>query len=198
MDINVRSFGGEIDNVQNCINAHQLQPARPATTRTATSTTACPPATIAATLAKCNDQSTAACSAAALSTSRPGLKGQYTDEYIAGAEYELLPDFKIGITYTHRNLPVIIEDASTDGGAELPDREPRHELRPRRGDLARGPGRCRRWRRTTRRRHAEQACDAQREPRGPAPRGEAVRQAHPQLRRAHAAPRRSARPTSRC
>jgi hypothetical protein len=46
----------------------------------------------------------------------PGLKGQYISEFILGGEYELMPDFKIGANYVHRDLPIAIEDISTDGG----------------------------------------------------------------------------------
>jgi hypothetical protein len=45
----------------------------------------------------------------------PGIKGQYTDELVVGAEYELVPNFKIGATYDHRTLPNVIEDMSADG-----------------------------------------------------------------------------------
>lgn len=46
----------------------------------------------------------------------PGLMGQYVDEYSLGGEYEVLPDFAVGITLVHRNLGRAIEDVSPDGG----------------------------------------------------------------------------------
>jgi len=46
----------------------------------------------------------------------PGLKGQYTQELIFGAEYQIMPALTVGATYVHRTLPVVIEDLSTDGG----------------------------------------------------------------------------------
>jgi outer membrane receptor protein involved in Fe transport len=46
----------------------------------------------------------------------PGLKGQFTQELIFGAEYEVMPDMTIGANYIHRSLPSVIEDMSTDGG----------------------------------------------------------------------------------
>jgi hypothetical protein len=49
----------------------------------------------------------------------PGTKGQYTQEYILGTEYEIMPDVTIGANYIHRSLPSIIEDMSTDGGTTL-------------------------------------------------------------------------------
>ena len=45
------------------------------------------------------------------------MKGQFTQELILGAEYELVADFKVGMNYIHRTLPTVIEDMSTDGGA---------------------------------------------------------------------------------
>jgi outer membrane receptor protein involved in Fe transport len=46
----------------------------------------------------------------------PGMKGQYTQELIFGAEYEVLADITVGANYIHRTMPVVIEDMSTDGG----------------------------------------------------------------------------------
>ena len=53
----------------------------------------------------------------AISYVAPGTKGQYTQEFILGAEYELMSDFKMGINYINRSLPRIIEDMSTDGAS---------------------------------------------------------------------------------
>jgi outer membrane receptor protein involved in Fe transport len=47
----------------------------------------------------------------------PGMKGQYTQELILGAEYEVVPDMTVGLNYIHRSLPSVIEDMSTDGGS---------------------------------------------------------------------------------
>jgi outer membrane receptor protein involved in Fe transport len=47
----------------------------------------------------------------------PGMQGQFTQELILGAEYEVMPDMTIGANYIHRSLPSVIEDMSTDGGA---------------------------------------------------------------------------------
>jgi hypothetical protein len=43
------------------------------------------------------------------------MTGQYTDELVLGAEYELIPDMKVALTYTHRAIPNVIEDMSADG-----------------------------------------------------------------------------------
>ncbi|MFT3692560.1 MAG: TonB-dependent receptor [Kofleriaceae bacterium] len=45
----------------------------------------------------------------------PGIKSQYMDEVIAGMEYEILDDLKIGVSYQNRRLGRVIEDVSTDG-----------------------------------------------------------------------------------
>jgi len=45
----------------------------------------------------------------------PGLRGQYLDEIVAGVEYELFQDFKVGASYIFRGLGRIIEDVSVDG-----------------------------------------------------------------------------------
>ena len=45
----------------------------------------------------------------------PGIKAQYMDEIIAGVEYELMDDLKLGIALQNRRLGRVIEDVSTDG-----------------------------------------------------------------------------------
>ncbi len=45
----------------------------------------------------------------------PGLKPQYLDEVIGGFEYEILDDLKIGVAYQNRRMGRVIEDVSTDG-----------------------------------------------------------------------------------
>jgi outer membrane receptor protein involved in Fe transport len=44
------------------------------------------------------------------------LKAQFLDEWILGADYELLSDLKVGASYVHREVGRVIEDVSTDGG----------------------------------------------------------------------------------
>jgi hypothetical protein len=46
----------------------------------------------------------------------PGIQPQYVDELVAGFEYELIDDLKLGVTYQNRVLGHVIEDVSTDGG----------------------------------------------------------------------------------
>jgi len=45
----------------------------------------------------------------------PGIKSQYMNEIIAGFEYEILDDLKVGVSYQNRNMGRVIEDVSTDG-----------------------------------------------------------------------------------
>jgi hypothetical protein len=45
----------------------------------------------------------------------PGVKGQYLDELIAGVEYEIVDDLKLGVAVQDRRFGRVIEDISTDG-----------------------------------------------------------------------------------
>jgi outer membrane receptor protein involved in Fe transport len=45
----------------------------------------------------------------------PGIKPQYLDEIVAGVEYELMDDLKVGLSFQNRVLGRVIEDVSTDG-----------------------------------------------------------------------------------
>jgi len=47
----------------------------------------------------------------------PKLQGQYSDEYLAGVQYQVYRDITVGIDYTHKQLGRVIEDMSTDDGA---------------------------------------------------------------------------------
>jgi Carboxypeptidase regulatory-like domain/TonB dependent receptor len=46
----------------------------------------------------------------------PDLKGQYVDMFIGTVEYELFPDFSVGLEYQGRRLGRAIEDMSSDDG----------------------------------------------------------------------------------
>ena len=45
----------------------------------------------------------------------PGIQPQFMDERIVGMEYEVMDDLKVGVSYQNRNLGRVIEDVSTDG-----------------------------------------------------------------------------------
>jgi carboxypeptidase family protein/TonB-dependent receptor-like protein len=111
-DINVRSFGAEINDIQNN-NTHQRQPGvmgyNPSCN--VNHQAGVNPQTV---LAGCDDLAAASLLGGGIEFVAPGTTGQYTDELVLGAEYELLPDVKIGLTYTHRSIPIVIEDMSSD------------------------------------------------------------------------------------
>ena len=44
----------------------------------------------------------------------PALQSQASDELAAGGEYEILPDGRLGLNYTHRYMDAVIEDMSRD------------------------------------------------------------------------------------
>jgi outer membrane receptor protein involved in Fe transport len=113
-DINVRSFGGEIDDIHNAnqnrrvagspnydpnCDVNHMEGLNPATK-----------------LAQCKDLGASALlGGGGAEFVAPGLTGQFTDELVLGAEYELIPDMKVALTYTHRSIPNVIEDMSADG-----------------------------------------------------------------------------------
>ena len=115
MDLNARSFGGEIDS-NYYINYHQLQPGQQGYDPNC-NVDHTPGLNIGSVLAKCSD--TAGLNLSGGGNAEyvtPGLNGQYMNEYIVGAEYEVLPDVKVAINYIHRDLPSVIEDILTDDG----------------------------------------------------------------------------------
>jgi hypothetical protein len=109
MDINVRAFGGEIINFDR------------ATTRDSAAAMASCPESLntfeQSVLDNCAIATKARTQFGGFSYVAPGLDGQYLDELILGSEYELMPDFKMGINFVTRSLGQVIEDISTDGGS---------------------------------------------------------------------------------
>jgi hypothetical protein len=51
-----------------------------------------------------------------LSAVVPGTTAQSLDEFVAGVEYEVLEDLRLGLSYQNRRLRTVVEDSSTDGG----------------------------------------------------------------------------------
>jgi hypothetical protein len=103
MDLNVRAFGGEITDFSYCVSADPDPTLTPAQ------------------LDACEEFGTDGDANFQLGDGAefvaPSLKGQYTDELILGGEYELMADFKMGLNFVARNMPRVVEDSSTDGGA---------------------------------------------------------------------------------
>jgi len=110
MDINDRSFGGEVSYQQTFATPRAANacgspdPALGITNGVGCLTPSSPPA-----------QEQLVGSSGVLVA--PGIKAQYLDELLLGTEYALLPDLKVGLYYHHRALGRVIEDVSTDGAA---------------------------------------------------------------------------------
>src|SRR5687768_4447163 len=103
MRINSRTFGGETTYYQyydfaNCGGADPALPGFPSTAENCAGT----------------PQYGSALGSAS-SGVVPGLKPQYMDELVLGAEYELLEDLTVGLSYQNRRLGRVIEDVSADG-----------------------------------------------------------------------------------
>jgi hypothetical protein len=114
MDLNVRSFGGEITNFS-VLNAHRRAPGDPMYNPNCHVDHGDAP-NLATLLNQCDDRLQQALLGEGIEFVSPGIQGEYTDEVILGAEYEVANDLKIGVNYIHRILPLVIEDVSTDGG----------------------------------------------------------------------------------
>jgi hypothetical protein len=106
MDINVRAFGGEILHTQTA-NAAQCPAA-------AGNLTTFDPAVIGMCFADGATFTEGGFLGGSTEYVAPGTKGQYLDEFILGSEYEFMPNFKMGLTWSHRTLGDVIEDMSAD------------------------------------------------------------------------------------
>ena len=109
MDLNVRSLGGEIDNIAN-YNAKHLTAGAAGYDPNCNVDHGTVQGDIGGTLVKCTDFTQVAIAGGGSEYITPGLSGQYSDELILGTEYEVLADVKVGLTYTHKTLPNVIED----------------------------------------------------------------------------------------
>ena len=115
MDLNVRAFGGEITRFSNFNNARRVPDAAGYDPNCDVDFTP-GDRDVAQRILQCGDRVTSFTLGETPEFVTPGLKGQYTQELILGAEYEFVPDLKFGFNYIHRTLPTVIEDVSTDGG----------------------------------------------------------------------------------
>jgi hypothetical protein len=93
MDINIRSFGGELS-----LDVNNFDPAgghlTPDNNAPKFSATKLPYRILGSFVTPVD----------------PNLKAQYIDEYLAGYDYEIAPNFAVGIKGTYRNLGRVIED----------------------------------------------------------------------------------------
>jgi outer membrane receptor protein involved in Fe transport len=118
MDINVRAFGGEMLNLQ-LVNFSRRTPAQGGYDPNCDvdHTPGLTGAQMAERLNLCQDRFQQLNFGGGYEYVSAGLRGQYTDEIVVGAEYEIMADLTVGANYIHRTLPSVIEDISTDGGA---------------------------------------------------------------------------------
>jgi len=121
MDLNVRSYGGEIENFTT-INATRQPTTSPTFDPNCRGDLGAGPIGpsstpgLAAALAQCKDVRQDLVVGDGISFMSPGIQGQYTQELIVGTEYEVKKELKFGLSYMHRTMPRVIEDVSTDGG----------------------------------------------------------------------------------
>jgi len=112
MDLNIRSFGGEIDNIAN-YNGKHLTPGAMGYDPSCNVDHGTVAGDLGKTISQCTDFTQVAILGGGTEYVTPGLSGQYTQELILGTEYEVLPDVKVGLNYVHRTLPVVMEDILT-------------------------------------------------------------------------------------
>ncbi len=117
MDLNVRSLGGEIDNIAN-YNGHHLMPGAAGYDPNCNVDHGTATGDIGKTLVQCSDFQQVAIFGGGSEFVTPGLSGQYSDEIILGTEYEILPDVKVSLTYSHKTLPNVIEDIFLAGSPD--------------------------------------------------------------------------------
>jgi hypothetical protein len=117
MDINVRAFGGEIQSI-GTYNLNRRTPASGAYDPNCDVdfNPSMPNQDLGAIIDQCQDRNAPVIVGGGTEFVTPGMKGQYTQEIVLGAEYEVLADLTMGANFIHRTLPVVIEDISTDGG----------------------------------------------------------------------------------
>jgi hypothetical protein len=107
MDINDRSFGGEVQYEQRFDSGSQCGPGDPGIGGADGNGCLVDGAQIAA-----NDEIIFGSGVLIA----PGIKPQYMDELLVGADYELVEDLVLGISFQDRRLGRVIEDVSLDGG----------------------------------------------------------------------------------
>jgi hypothetical protein len=115
MDLNVRAFGGEITNFSIINNRRRPSTDPMYDPNCDVDFTGRESEDLSLALLQCNQRAQQALLGQGLEFVTK-LEGQFTQEIIAGAEYELIPNLKIGANYIHRSMPQVIEDVSTDGG----------------------------------------------------------------------------------
>src|ERR1051325_4164051 len=108
MDINDRSFGGEVQYVQDFLSTTGACGSTPDPRIGGKNGTGC----LTNPNTKADDEQLIGASGVLIA---PGIKPQYLDEIVAGVEYEVIDDLKVGLSFQNRKLGRVIEDVSTDG-----------------------------------------------------------------------------------
>jgi hypothetical protein len=108
MDINDRSFGGEVQYVQDFSTASAACGTMTDPRIGGKNGTGC----LTNPDSRADEQKLLGASGVLIA---PGIKPQYLDEIVAGVEYEVLDDLKVGLSFQNRVLGRVIEDVSTDG-----------------------------------------------------------------------------------
>jgi hypothetical protein len=115
MDINVRAFGGEMNRFS-LVNFNRRTPDQQGYDPSCNVNHTSGVADLSQVVLQCPDRVQQALLGEDQTFVSPGLRGQFTDELILGSEFQIVPDFKLGLNYIHRAMPRVIEDISTDGG----------------------------------------------------------------------------------
>ncbi|HEY4176533.1 MAG TPA: TonB-dependent receptor [Kofleriaceae bacterium] len=113
MRLNVRAFGGEIQS-QEVINGGGLTPADAGYNPNCNVDHGTP--NLASALDMCADRQTQAIYGQGVESTTKGTKGQYSQEFVLGSEYEILPDIKLGLNWIHRSMPSVLEDVLSPTG----------------------------------------------------------------------------------
>jgi outer membrane receptor protein involved in Fe transport len=104
MDINDRSFGGEVSDRRTYVGMGVCGPPDPKLG--GQDGTGC--------LTKPNPTQEELIGSSGVLVA-PGTQAEYMDEVLAGAEVAVIPDIVLGVTLQHRRLGRVVEDMSTDG-----------------------------------------------------------------------------------
>jgi outer membrane receptor protein involved in Fe transport len=102
LDINARSFGGEVQLVQHFAQCGAFDPRFGGSDGSNCLTNP----------GRVSQEQLVGASGVLIA---PGIRPQYLDEIVIGAEYEVIDDLKVGLSYQNRQLGRVIEDVSPDG-----------------------------------------------------------------------------------
>ncbi|MGE0400141.1 MAG: TonB-dependent receptor [Kofleriaceae bacterium] len=113
MRLNVRLYGGEVLS-QTTLNQNRLTMGDPGYDPNCNVDYGNPD--VQGTIDQCSDQNSLGVLGEGLEIAAPSLKGQYSQEFVLGTEYEILADLKVGLNWIHRSMPSVIEDVLSPTG----------------------------------------------------------------------------------